>query len=125
MLILPGGSKVDLEESGCEGHTHFSPSSQVITSREVESGFPSPSNGEGLRSPPPPENRSGSTQAGDHPSIIPSNPRDSSGVSPFRSTSLVAEPEASSRKVPIRSLRDDLLGCPLEAITGIIPEDFM
>jgi hypothetical protein len=33
--------------------------------------------------------------------------------------------ETSERKLPIRSLRDGLLGCPLEALQALAPENYL
>lgn len=132
--------RVKPEAPDRECQTNSPPPSPVAASGHVEFGAPIPSNEEGPRSPPLLATQSGSlphslapAQAEDRPPVLPSsqqampssNSSTSEGEGPFGSTPLIAGVGVSGRKVPIRSLRDDLLGCPLEAIFAIVPEDFV
>jgi hypothetical protein len=132
--------RVKPRASNREYQTNSPIPSPVAASRHVESGAPIPSNEEGPRSPPILATQSGSlphspapAQAEDRPPVLQSsqqavpssNSSTSEGAGPFGSTPLTAGAGVSGRKVPIRSLRDDLLGCPLEAIFAILPEDFV
>lgn len=46
-------------------------------------------------------------------------------VVPSDSMSTTNDAGSSRRRAPIKSLRDGLLGCPLEAISAILSEDFL
>jgi hypothetical protein len=47
------------------------------------------------------------------------------GAVPSDFMSTTNDASSSRRRAPIKSLRDGLFGCPLEAISAILPEDFL
>jgi hypothetical protein len=63
----------------------------------------------------------------DPPISSPSRAEDipTSSQGPVANQPEVPSGETSARKLPIRSLRDGLLGCPLEALQALAPENYL